>query len=110
MNALNASDNFYNFESEENSAKWKGVLISALRRVGRRPLPQSLVSTVKSTGAGAGASIVGRQGGRFGLRRKSVPATVGDALRQAESAHGAGEWIVSGVSGCEIVARFGRPF
>lgn len=33
MNAVNAGDHFYNFDSEENSAKWKGVLIAALKRV-----------------------------------------------------------------------------
>lgn len=33
MNTVNASDNIYDFESEENSAKWKGVLITALKRV-----------------------------------------------------------------------------
>lgn len=33
MNTVNAGDHFYNFDSEENAAKWKGVLIAALRRV-----------------------------------------------------------------------------
>ncbi|KAF5284129.1 hypothetical protein FQR65_LT00129 [Abscondita terminalis] len=31
--AANASDQIYDFESEENSSKWKGVLIAALKRV-----------------------------------------------------------------------------
>lgn len=33
MNTANASDQIYDFESEENSSKWKGVLITALKRV-----------------------------------------------------------------------------
>lgn len=33
---MNAGDHFYNFDSEENAAKWKGVLIAALRRVSVR--------------------------------------------------------------------------
>ncbi|KAB0803025.1 hypothetical protein PPYR_05211 [Photinus pyralis] len=33
MNATNAGDQIYDFESEENSPKWKGVLITALKRV-----------------------------------------------------------------------------
>lgn len=33
MNTVNTGDHIYDFESEENSAKWKGVLIAALKRV-----------------------------------------------------------------------------
>ncbi|XP_063927452.1 protein son of sevenless [Zophobas morio] len=33
MNTVNAGDNVYDFSNEENSAKWKGVLTAALKRV-----------------------------------------------------------------------------
>lgn len=33
MNTVNVGDNVYDFASEENSAKWKGVLVAALKRV-----------------------------------------------------------------------------
>ncbi|XP_044261416.1 protein son of sevenless [Tribolium madens] len=33
MNTVNAGDNIYDFTNEENSAKWKGVLTTALKRV-----------------------------------------------------------------------------
>jgi hypothetical protein len=33
MNTVNAGDNVYDFTNEENSAKWKGVLTTALKRV-----------------------------------------------------------------------------
>lgn len=56
----------YEFFSEENSPKWRGLLVSALRKV--------------SSGAGVAARALGGAGRRAGCRARSPEVLTGSSL------------------------------
>lgn len=103
-NVSSISDsNDYDFEKQENAAKWKGVFITSLRKV-RMEKDSVFRTTFVSnsfdyvTGPGAGASLAVRPRRCPPVRGESLPAPPGHTLRQTTAPHDPSESLHLGES------------